>query len=71
MTHEPECQKADLGCGQYPCVEVCICDEIRSAYQRGLEDAAKAVATMRGAVTEPVQVVDVVALAITAIRGLY
>lgn len=43
MTHEHECEKANLGCGQYPCVEVCICNELRSAYQRGREDAAKAV----------------------------
>lgn len=42
MTHEPECQKADLGCGQYPCVEVCICEYLRAAYQRGREDAVKA-----------------------------
>lgn len=42
MTHEPEYQKADLGCGQYPCVEVCICEYLRAAYRRGREDAPTA-----------------------------
>ena len=36
MTHEPECISYDGG-------HVCVCDIIRAAYQRGREDAAKAV----------------------------
>lgn len=42
MIHEPECISYDGG-------HVCVCDIIRSAYQRGREDATKAVE----AVAEP------------------
>ena len=37
MNHEPECG-ACLHCG-----EPCMCAELRAAYRRGREDAAKAV----------------------------
>lgn len=37
MTHEPECP---TGIDWY---EMCECESLRSAYQRGREDAAKAI----------------------------
>lgn len=42
MTHEPECEIAMSGVN----VNDCICGYINHAYQRGREDAAKAVADM-------------------------
>lgn len=39
MTHEPECG--------YNFFDKCICENILSAYQRGREDAAKAVEQLR------------------------
>ena len=41
MTHEPECEIAMSGVN----VNDCICGYVNHAYQRGREDAAKAVAT--------------------------
>ena len=42
MSHERECG-ACLHCG-----EPCICSELRAAYRRGREDAAKALETALG-----------------------
>lgn len=38
MIHEPECISYDGG-------HVCVCDILRSAYQRGREDAAQEILT--------------------------
>ena len=44
--HEPECGSFPEGCCPWmpePCDCQCTCDVLRSAYQRGREDAAQAV----------------------------
>lgn len=68
--HEPECfAYDDTGMPYGSTSPECVCEIARAAYRRGREDAAKAVMTMKGAVREPVQIADIVALAIDAARG--
>lgn len=75
MTHEPECPigNSDDPLTFYAARQnvaiVCVCANIRAAYRRGREDAANAVMTMKGAVKEPVQMADILAIAIAAARG--